>query len=90
MTLGDVLGYVAGLDGHASATRANAVAIVKSLLSFAGQTGYLPVNVGAAVKAPSVKNTLAERILDEADVMRVLALVRRCRPTDSSERYLAV
>lgn len=74
VTLGDVLGYVASLDGHASATRANAVAIVKSLLSFASQTGYLPVNVGAAVKAPSVKNTLAERILDEADVMRVLAL----------------
>ena len=74
VTLGDVLGYVASLDGHASATQANAVAIVKSLLSFASQTGYLPVNVGAAVKAPSVKNTLAERILDEADVMRVLAL----------------
>lgn len=74
VTLADVLGYVLSLDGRASATQANAVAIVKSLFSFAVQTGYLPVNVGAAVKAPSVKNTLAERILDEADVMRVLVL----------------
>src|SRR4051794_34485637 len=57
VTLGDVIGYVASLEDRASATRANAVAIVKSLLSFAAQTGYLPVNVGAPVKAPSVKNT---------------------------------
>ncbi|MER2266677.1 tyrosine-type recombinase/integrase [Methylobacterium oxalidis] len=74
VTLAGVLGYVDSLDGRASATRANAVAIVKSLLSFAAQTGYLPVNVGAAVKAPSVKNTLAERILDQAEVVRALAL----------------
>ncbi|WP_336491143.1 tyrosine-type recombinase/integrase [Methylobacterium nigriterrae] len=74
VTLADVLGYVKSLDGRASATRANAVAVVKSLLSFAAQTGYLPVNVGAAVKVPPVKNTLAERILDEADLVRALAL----------------
>jgi integrase family protein with SAM-like domain len=35
VTLAAVLGYVASLDGRALATRANAVAIVKSLLSFA-------------------------------------------------------
>lgn len=72
--IGDVQAYIASLDGLASATRANAVAAVKSLLSFGQEIGYLRVNIGKAVKAPPVKNTLAERIMGEADAMRMLAL----------------
>lgn len=72
--LGELQAYLATLDGKASATRANATAALKSLFSFAHEVGYLPVNVGAVVKAPAVKNTLAERILDEAAVHRMLAL----------------
>ena len=64
----DVQAYLATLKPPA--TRANATAALKSLFSFAQETGYLPLNVGAAVKAPSVKNTLAERILDEAESAR--------------------
>lgn len=72
--IGDVQAYIASLDRLASATRANMVAAVKSLLSFGQEVGYLRVNVGKAVKAPPVKNTLAERIMPEANAMRMLAL----------------
>jgi hypothetical protein len=47
----------------APATRANATAALKSLLSFAQETGYLRFNVGKVLKAPPVKNKLAERIM---------------------------
>ena len=72
--LGDVQSYAASLDGLASASRANALAAVKSLLSFAQEVGYLRFNVGKAVKLPAVKETLAERIMGEADAMRLVAL----------------
>ena len=38
------------------------------------RSANLPLNVGTVVKASPVKNTLAERILDEAAVHRLLAL----------------
>src|SRR3954469_19526581 len=44
--LGDVQAYLDSLSGAAPATRANAVAAVKSLLSFAQETGYLRFNIG--------------------------------------------
>lgn len=69
----DVQAFAASLDG-ASATRANIIAAVKSLLSFAQEVGYIRFNAGKAVKAPSVKSTLAERIMEEADTMRMIAL----------------
>jgi integrase/recombinase XerD len=43
--------------------------------------GYLRFNVGKVVKAPPVKNTLAERIMAEADTLRMIALepnLRNC------------
>ena len=44
------------------------------MFSFGHDLGYLPLNVGKAIKAPPVKNTLAERIMAEADTMRMIAL----------------
>jgi integrase/recombinase XerD len=74
VTLGDVQGFVDSLAGLAPATRARYVNAVKSLFAFGQRIGYLPVNVAAAVRAPSVKETLAERILPEAAVHAMLAL----------------
>jgi site-specific recombinase XerD len=68
--VGDVQAYLASLGDVAPATRANATAVVKSLLSFAQLTGFLRFNVGKVIKAPPVKNTLAERILPEAVMLR--------------------
>ena len=52
---------------------------IKSLFSFATAVGYLRLNVFAAVKAPSVKNTLAERILSESEVLTMIALTSKER-----------
>ena len=72
--ISDVQGYLGTLTDAAPATRANATAVLKSLLSFAQETGYLRFNVGKVLKAPPVKNKLAERIMAEADTLRMLAL----------------
>jgi site-specific recombinase XerD len=47
---------------------------VKSLLAFGHRLGYLPFDVGGAVRLPRLRSALAERILSEADVHRLLAL----------------
>lgn len=60
--------------GLAASTRARKLSAVKSLLSFGHRLGYLIYNVGAAVSPPKQKDTLAERILPEAAVHRVLAV----------------
>ena len=60
--------------GLAASTRARKLSAVKSLLSFGHKLGYLTYNVGAAVSPPKTKDTLAERILPEAAVHRVLAV----------------
>ena len=72
ITLLDLQAYADSLDG-APATRIRALAAVKSLLTFGQRTGFLVLNVGAALKLPPRKDTLAERILDEAEVHTLLA-----------------
>jgi site-specific recombinase XerD len=74
ITLSDLLAFCESLHLSAPASRANATAAIKSLLSFAQEIGYLRFNVGKVLKAPPVKNTLAERIMAEADTLRMIAL----------------
>ena len=74
ITLGDFQGYFSTLDPLAPASRARAINAVKSLFSFAQRIGYLHFNPAAAILSPKIKNTLAERILSESDVHRLLAL----------------
>jgi integrase/recombinase XerD len=74
ITLGDLQGYFSTLEPLASASRARAINAVKSLFSFAQRIGYLSFNPAAAVQGPKIKNTLAERILPEAQVHLLLAL----------------
>lgn len=74
ITLGDLQGYFAGLADLAPASQARSINAAKSLFAFAQRIGYLSFNPAAAVHSPKVKNTLAERILPEAQVHRLLAL----------------
>jgi site-specific recombinase XerD len=74
VTLGDLQGYFSTLESLAPASRARAINAVKSLFSFAQRIGYLHFNPAAAVHGPKIKNTLAERILSEAQVHLLLAL----------------
>lgn len=69
--IGDLQGYLAGLAG-APATVALAASALKSLFAFAQEVGYLRFNIGAAVKVPPIKNTLAERIMAEADALLMI------------------
>lgn len=77
-TLADLQSFVDDLSGSDN-TKKRTINAVKSLLSFGQKVGYLAWNVGAALKAPKPKNTLAERILSESDVHRMIAFTSRKR-----------
>jgi integrase/recombinase XerD len=72
--LGDLQAFADELETQAPASRARTLSAVKSLLAFGHRLGYLPYDVGAALKLPTLRNRLAERILDEPTVHRLLAL----------------
>jgi len=72
VTLGDLQAFADSLAGQAPSSRGRRLSAVKSLLSFGQRTGYLPLNVGTALKLPPRKDELAERILTETAVMRLL------------------
>jgi integrase/recombinase XerD len=65
--------FVDQLQGAPSSRRL-AIAAVKSLFSFAAKIGYIRFNVAAAVRSPNSADTLAERILTEVKVQRMIAL----------------
>lgn len=60
------------LGGLKTASQNRAITAVKSLLSFGHETGFLPFNVGAAVKLRRNRDLLAQRILDESEVARLI------------------
>lgn len=74
VTLADLQAYVDSLATYRATTRNRAIAAVKSALSFGVKSGYLRVNVGLLVKLPKIEDKLAERIMSEASVARLLAL----------------
>ena len=72
VTLRDLQVFSDSLVGLADSSRARSLAAVKSLLTFAQKIGYLRFNIGAALDLPKCKDTLAERILPEDDVLRMI------------------
>jgi integrase/recombinase XerD len=73
VTLSDLQEFANSLTG-APASRYRTLSAVKSLLAFGHRLGYLPFDVGRALRLPSVRNRLNERILSEADLHRILTL----------------
>jgi integrase/recombinase XerD len=71
VTVRDVLDYGASLVG-APSTVAGRLTGVKSLISLAHRLGYVPFDVGAPVQLPAIQDTLAERIITEEQVQRLL------------------
>ena len=51
-----------------------AMSAIKSLFAFGFRLGYIQFDVGRALRIPSFRNQLAERILNEAEVLRIIAL----------------
>ena len=74
VTLADLQGFADSLDAPAPASRYRTLSAIKSLLAFAHRTGYLPYDVGRALRLPAVRSRLAERILTEAELHRILSL----------------
>ncbi len=74
ITVGDLQEFADTLAELSDASRARKLSAVKSLLSYGHRIGYLPFNVGAPVRLPRVKDTIAERILPEETVLKMLAL----------------
>jgi integrase/recombinase XerD len=50
------------------------LAAVKSLVTFAHKIGYLRFDVGKPLRVPKFRDELAQRILTEAEVQRIIAL----------------
>lgn len=78
-TVGDLQDFGLSLEHLATATQARKLSAIKSLLSFAHRLGYVAFNIGAPVRLPKIKGTLAERIMEQGDTAAMLALERHPR-----------
>lgn len=72
LRVSDVQAWLETLTDKAPATVRQRLAAIKSLMTFAHELGYIEFNAGRVLKAPSVKQTLAERILSEEQVLAML------------------
>jgi integrase/recombinase XerD len=74
VTLTDLQAFADSLFELAAASRYRILSALKSLLAFGHRIGYLPFDVGRALRLPGVRNRLTERILPEAEIHRMLSL----------------
>lgn len=73
VALGDLQDYLNQRSELSPAAQGRTTMALKSLFAFGQRIGYLRWNVAAPLRAPKVKNTLAERILSEEQVRRLLS-----------------
>lgn len=81
VTLSKVQAFADSLHQLQPATQRRILATVKSLFAFGHRLGYLPFDVTRPLRLPSVRESLNERILDESDVVRIIAAERNPRNT---------
>ncbi|MGA2588355.1 MAG: tyrosine-type recombinase/integrase [Bryobacteraceae bacterium] len=74
LTLADLQSFADSVADLSPAGQYRALSAVKSLLAFGHRIGYLPFDVGSALRLPAVRGRLAERILPETAVHRMLSL----------------
>jgi len=76
VTLGDIQAFAGELieTGLEPSSAYRTLSAVKSLIAFGHRLGYLPFDVARPLRLPALRNALAERILDETDVLRMIAL----------------
>jgi integrase/recombinase XerD len=76
VSLADLQGWSDSLDAARlqPASRRRLLASVKSLFSFAHRLGYLQFDTAKPLRLPPLRETLAERIIDETLVLRMIAL----------------
>ena len=74
VTLADLQRFADSLNHLAPASRYRTLSAIKSVLAFGRRIGYLPFDVGRSLRLPAVRTRLAERILSEGDLHRILSL----------------
>lgn len=74
VTLPDLVAFSVTLTDLAEISQLRTLSSIKSLFAFGHRIGYLPYDVGRALRLPKVRDQLSERILPEADVHRMLSL----------------
>jgi len=76
ITLGDLQQLASDLlaEGLEPSTVYRTLSAVKSLFAFGHRLGYLQFDVAAPLRLPALREKLAERILEETDVLRIIAL----------------
>jgi site-specific recombinase XerD len=79
--------YAQSLRGMKVSSQVTFIAAIQSLCGFACKIGYLPVNLGTLLRRPPLPVNIAERIVDEADIQRMLALT--IKPRDATLLRLA-
>lgn len=79
LTLRDLQLWQQSLTGLKPTSVCRRLAAIKSLLSFGQKLGVLQFNVGAPLAVPRFADRLAERILSEPDVQRLIYLERNPR-----------
>jgi integrase/recombinase XerD len=79
--------YAQSLRGMKVSSQITFIAAIQSLFGFACKIGYLPVNLGTLLRRPAMPANIAERIVDEADIRRMLALTTQ--PRDATLLRLA-
>ena len=79
VTFGDLQDFAATLTHLAAPTQARRLAAIKSLISLGCRLRYLTLDVGAPLQSPAIKNKLAERIMSEEEMQRLLWAVKRPR-----------
>lgn len=76
ITLGDLQQFAGQLveSGLEPSSAYRTMSAVKSLFAFGHLLGYLPFDVARPLRLPALREKLAERILEETDVLRMIAL----------------
>lgn len=74
LTLQHLQAFADSLEELAPSTRYRTLSAVKSLFAFGLKTGWLRFDPARALRLPAVRNRLAERILPEEDLRRIMNL----------------
>jgi site-specific recombinase XerD len=72
VNLDTITTYLDDINALAPATRNRKLMAIKSLLSFAAKTRYVPFNVGAVVSGEKLDDTLALRILSVDQILQII------------------
>ena len=76
ITLGDLQQYAEQLaaSGLQPSSAYRTMSAIKSLFAFGHRLGYLPFDIARPLRLPALRDGLADRILEETDVVRMIAL----------------